>query len=224
MGVWVKKKEEESNKDNPFLKEFSARLRLAMEHAGHPGRGGQTWLGQTMGVTQTSARRWLVGTAFPELEKVPILAGLLGVRLEWLMTGQGKMIKETREPTWIPLIAWGDIPKWLSPSRETVSKIDDYPFPGPVGPDAFVVSMQGSSMEPDIANGDLVVIDPGKPWSDQDLVLASAGPGTETIRKLEMDGGKPVLFLSNPDYPSRSDSERTRILGTVVGKIKLYQG
>ncbi len=219
----MKKKEEESNKDNPFLKEFSARLGLAMDHAGHPGRGGQTWLGQTMGVTQTSARRWLVGTAFPELEKVPILADLLGVRLEWLMTGQGKMIKETREPTWIPLIAWGDIPRWLSPSREAVSKIDDYPFPGPVGQDTFVVSMQGSSMEPDITNGDLVVIDPGKPWSDQDLVLASAGPGTETIRKLEMDGGKPVLFLSNLNYPSRTDSERTRILGTVVGKIKLYR-
>lgn len=175
-----------------------------------------------MGVTQTSARRWLLGKAFPEFEKLQSLADLLDVRLEWLMTGQGNMVKNKRTPSWVPQIAWEDISRWLSGDRATIPKLDEFPFPGPLGSDAFVLAMRGSSMEPDIENGDLVVIDPLKPWSDQDFVLVGSDQGTETIRKVEMDGGRPVLFLSNLKYPSQVDVERTRILGTVVGKITLY--
>ena len=175
-----------------------------------------------MCVTQTSARRWLLGKAFPEFEKLHILSDLLDVRLEWLITGQGTMLKNKRAPSWVPQIAWEDISRWLSRDRDAVPKLDDFPFPGPLGSDAFVLAMRGSSMEPDIENGDLVVIDPLKPWSDQDFVLAGSDPGTETIRKVEMDGGRPVLFLSNLKYPSQVDVERTRILGTVVGRITLY--
>ena len=207
---------------SPLLQEFSDRLTRALEHAGHPGHGGQTWLGKKMGVTQTSARRWLLGKAFPEFEKLQSLADLLDVRLEWLMTGQGYMVKNKRTPSWVPQIAWEDISRWLSGDRATIPKLDEFPFPGPLGSDAFVLAMRGSSMEPDIENGDLVVIDPLKPWSDQDFVLVGSDQGTETIRKVEMDGGRPVLFLSNLKYPSQVDVERTRILGTVVGKITLY--
>ena len=207
---------------SPLLREFSNRLTQALEHAGHPGHGGQTWLGKKMSVTQTSARRWLLGKAFPEFEKLHILSDLLDVRLEWLITGQGTMLKNKRAPSWVPQIAWEDISRWLSRDRDAVPKIDDFPFPGPLGSDAFVLAMRGSSMDPDIKNGDFIVIDPLKPWSDQDFVLAGSDPGKETIRKVEMDGGRPVLFLSNLKYPSQVDVERTRILGTVVGKITLY--
>jgi len=207
---------------SPLLREFSDRLTQALEHAGHPGHGGQTWLGKKMCVTQTSARRWLLGKAFPEFEKLHILSDLLDVRLEWLITGQGTMLKNKRAPSWVPQIAWEDISRWLSRDRNAVPKIDDFPFPGPLGSDAFVLAMRGSSMDPDIKNGDFIVIDPLKPWSDQDFVLAGSDPGTETIRKVEMDGGRPVLFLSNLKYPSQVDVERTRILGTVVGRITLY--
>ena len=70
-------------------------------------------------------------------------------------------------------------------------------------------------------DGDFVFVDPGQPYRHQGYVLASGGDGTETLRKVILDGGKPVLMLSNPNYPSRVDSERTRILGSIIGKVRI---
>ena len=72
-----------------------------------------------------------------------------------------------------------------------------------------------------VMDGDFVFVDPGQPYRHQGYVLASGGDGTETVRKVILDGGKPVLMLSNPNYPSRVDSERTRILGSIIGKVRI---
>ncbi|MHB8544077.1 MAG: LexA family protein [Leptospirales bacterium] len=217
---------ERFTRNENFKESFSFRLRKALAQTGISGHGSQTWLADIMGVSQSSARKWVMGQTLPEIEKVVLLADKLQVRLEWLISGRGCMTKDEMKEeqiVWVPVISWEDIPEWLNSSmRKDVVKTDEVPFSEKVGSDTFAVVMQGTSMEPDIMDGDVVVVDPGHPWHHQDYVLASAGDHTETIRKVILEGGKPVLTLSNPKYPSQVDSERNQILGTVAGKIRLY--
>lgn len=220
-----KKKEPPGNelqKTDEFRSEFSVRLNLALEHAGlKEKRGRQTWLAGLMGVSQTNARKWLTGVALPELNKIVVLAKMLGIRLEWLISGMGDMVRDEKA-TWIPVISLASIPSWLEhSSRPLVGILTTVPFPGSVGPGSFAFSMQGSSMEPDFPDGEIVVVDPDAKWTHRSFVLASGEPGTETVRRVVVDGGRPVLMVSNPSYP-RIDTERNRILGTVLGTIRTF--
>ena len=204
-----------------YRQKFSERLQKALDLAGIGGRGKFKWLSDATGVSQQNVRKWLSGEALPEMRKIPELARRLGVRLEWLIGGVGDMVRDDKT-MWIPVISWSDIPRWLDQeTRNDVARIDTLPFSGKAGPDTFAVAMQGASMEPDFMDEDFVVVDPGLSWKHQSFVLASAGDGTETIRKVLMDGGRPVLMLSNLKYPSQVDSERNRILGTVIGKVRI---
>ncbi len=214
--------EEKTEMTEIFRQEFSVRLNRALEHAGHPGRGGQTWLAQAMGVSQTNSRKWLKGVALPEIQKIVALAKLLGVRLEWLISGSGDMVRE-EIAHWVPVIALGSIPAWLDQAlRQNVRILTTIPFPESLGPGSFAFPMQGSSMEPDFMDGEFVVVDPGAKWEHRSFVLSSGEPGTETVRRVVMDGGRPVLMVSNMSYP-RIDTERSRILGTVSGKIRTFE-
>ena len=204
-----------------YRRKFSERLQKSLDLLGIGGRGKFKWLSDATGVSQQNVRKWLSGEALPEMRKIPELAKRLGVRLEWLIGDSGDMVRDDKT-IWIPVISWRDVPRWLDPgSRNDVEKLDTLPFSGNAGPDTFAVAMQGASMEPDFMDEDFVVVDPGLSWKHQSFVLASAGDGTETIRKVLMDGGRPVLMLSNLKYPSQVDSERNRILGTVIGKVRI---
>ena len=204
-----------------YRRKFSERLQKSLDLLGIGGRGKFKWLSDATGVSQQNVRKWLSGEALPEMRKIPELAKRLGVRLEWLIGGSGDMQRDDKT-LWIPVISWTDISRWLDPAvRNNVKRLNELPFLVKAGPDTFAVAMQGASMEPDFMDGDFVVIDPGQPWKHHSFVLASAGSGTETIRKALMDGGRPVLILSNLKYPSQVDSERNLILGTVIGKIRI---
>ena len=204
-----------------YRRKFSERLQKSLDLLGIGGRGKFKWLSDATGVSQQNVRKWLSGEALPEMRKIPELAKRLGVRLEWLIGGFGDMQRDDKT-MWIPIISWSDISRWLDPAvRNNVKRLNELPFLVKAGTDTFAVAMQGASMEPDFMDGDFVVVDPGQPWKHQSFVLASAGSGTETIRKALMDGGRPVLLLSNLKYPSQVDSERNLILGTVIGKIRI---
>lgn len=212
----------DSNDTVLFRQQFAERLGLALDKAGIPRHGRQTWLAEILDVAQPSARRWTTGRNFPELNKIVVLADKLGIRLEWLVSGRGPMTV-THTGTLVPVIPWQDLSLWLDPeTRETIVPSDRILFPAYGGPDTFATTMQGTSMEPDIMDEDTVVVDPGHPCRHQDYVLVSGQAGTETIRKVLMEGGQNVLVLTNSRYPWQVDTERTRIIGKVIGKLRLY--
>ncbi len=73
--------------------EFARRLNAALDAAGVPpkGRGRQVTVAKMFGVSQKGARKWLVGEALPTTKRIALIAKRLGVRGEWLLTGQGPM-------------------------------------------------------------------------------------------------------------------------------------
>lgn len=91
-----------------------------------------------------------------------------------------------------------------------------------LGPHAFAVEVQGSSMEPDYRAGDRVVIDPAVCPSPGDSVLASINGDAVLRRYLDRSSGPRRAFElapANPSWPttaSDSPGSEVRIIGTVM--------
>lgn len=87
--------------------------------------------------------------------------------------------------------------------------------------DGFALRVQGDSMQPEFADGDIIVIDPHAPQDNNSYVVA-IHDDKATFKKLVFDGETPYLKPLNPQYPLLSWDEDTRIVGVVKQKIKIY--
>lgn len=75
---------------------------------------------------------------------------------------------------------------------------------GPAGPRAFILRVEGKSMEPDFMPGDKVVIDPDMPWNSGDFVVARRpNEKAATLRQISEEGGEQYLYATNPNWPER---------------------
>lgn len=80
--------------------DFAQRLNQAMDEKGYPVRGRANVLSQIFDISNKGAGKWLKGEALPETSKFPVLADLLGVKTEWLLSGgSGKDTKGQDEAT-----------------------------------------------------------------------------------------------------------------------------
>ena len=73
---------------------FTERLHIALKSWDCPKpnfTGRKECLEDIFGMNYQTVRKWLNGTHMPESRSLAYVANRLGVRLEWLMTGKGKM-------------------------------------------------------------------------------------------------------------------------------------
>jgi len=76
--------------------------------------------------------------------------------------------------------------------------------PGPVGPRAFILRVEGMSMEPKFVEGDKIVIDPALEALPGHFVAAKrSSDQAATLKQLKQEGSERYLFAINPDWPER---------------------
>lgn len=76
--------------------------------------------------------------------------------------------------------------------------------PGPVGPRAFILRVEGISMEPKFVNGDKIVIDPSLEALPGHFVAAKrTRDQAATLKQLKQEGSEQYLYALNPDWPER---------------------
>lgn len=76
--------------------------------------------------------------------------------------------------------------------------------PGPVGPRAFILRVEGISMEPKFLEGDKIVIDPSLEALPGHYVAAKrTSDQAATLKQLKQEGSEQYLFAVNPDWPER---------------------
>lgn len=76
--------------------------------------------------------------------------------------------------------------------------------PGPVGPQAFVLRVEGVSMEPRFQEGEKIVIDPSLEATPGNYVVAKrTRDEAVTLRQLRQEGSEQYLYALNPDWPER---------------------
>lgn len=94
--------------------------------------------------------------------------------------------------------------------------------PGPVGPRAFILRVEGISMEPKFVEGDKIVVDPSLEALPGHFVAAKrTSDQSATLKQLKQEGGEQFLFAVNPDWPERIIrlSEEWSICGRARWKI-----
>ena len=104
----------------------------------------------------------------------------------------------------------GDGAKWLPVQRK-------------YGPRAFALQVQGPSMRPDYAEGDIIVVDPDIEARPGDDVVARLDESNEaTFKRLRIKAydakGRPLVELVplNPDWPVLTLKKSGRIVGPAI--------
>nr|DAE23276.1 MAG TPA: Repressor protein CI [Myoviridae sp. ctTK08] len=157
----------------------------------------------------------------------------LGVSAIWLETGQGEMYSNTPIPfdnnvnlslkhilhripviSWVQAGCWRGIEYYRDDDLEYIEITTDIK-------DGFGLRVQGDSMMPEFAQGDIIVVAPhAQPENGSYVVVVQDDKAT--FKKLVYDGAKPYFKPLNPQYPMLESNENTRIAGVVKQKIKLY--
>ncbi|WP_110641050.1 XRE family transcriptional regulator [Salinicola sp. CPA57] len=75
--------------------------------------------------------------------------------------------------------------------------------PGPTGPRAFALRIEGISMEPKFVDSDKVIIDPDLEWKVGDYVFARKDDNTGTFKQLRKEGEDYYLCALNENFSPR---------------------
>ncbi len=73
-----------------------------------------------------------------------------------------------------------------------------------------------------IHEGDMVVVEKGKPARNGDIVIAEID-GSWTMKYYEKQGSTVILHPANKNYPDLHPSEELSIGGVVVGVVRKYR-
>lgn len=85
------------------------------------------------------------------------------------------------------------------------------------GAESFALMVLGDSMEPEFADGDVIVIEPEGLATDGAFVLARPG-GEWTFRQLVASGGRWQLRPLNSRYPSIEMDDLSAVRGVIIQK------
>ncbi len=207
------------------------RIREALTHAGMT----QSRLAEIAGVTVQAVGQWLK-TSRVDKRHFPTIAKATGVRMEWLLAGDGPMLSsEVREHTppyestpeygserSVPLIAWDMAKEWSVAIKQAGSaRPRMIPCIKPISHHAFALQVPSRSMNSasglSVPEGYIIVVDPerGRKASPGDLVVAQIeGQQGVTFKQLAQEDGRTYLRPLNPQHPSVF--EPFQIIGKVV--------
>ena len=214
--------------------EFNERMREQIKKSGIT----QADLARALGVSVQTVNYWLIGRNKPKRDKILRIAHLLQCSPQSLEFGDdieeipGKIgeIEETAS-TWkeFPLISWVQAGSW--------SEMVDNFQPGdaerwiPFGitrkdiPNGYCLRVRGDSMEPEFADGDIILVDPHRqPENGQYVIVKLLDSNEATFKKYVIDAGEVSLHpLNYPKYqPIHLNGRKAMIVGVVIAKQKMY--
>ncbi len=122
-----------------------------------------------------------------------------------------------------PIISWVQAGEWneLADGYEPPYGEELLPCPVKCSPDAYVLHVQGISMEPKFHDGDLIFVDPHvEPINGKYVVVMIEDTAEATFKQLIVEGGRQYLKALNPEWPNRiiEVNENARFCGVVVFK------
>ncbi|WP_154023066.1 XRE family transcriptional regulator [Klebsiella oxytoca] len=220
---------------------FSERLAQAMKRAGYT----QGRLAKDVGMAQSSVNK-LLKEANGSRKTVEI-ASVLGVRPEWLSTGEGEMASSgAREPTALYQV---------KPALNGIYRVDVLDVKASAGPGAIVTSdfietiraieytteqaralfgnrpathvkvitVNGDSMDGTISPGDQIFVDTGVTHFDGDGVYVFVFGKTLHVKRLQMQRDRLAVISDNPIYEKWYVEPEDEDAFYVMAKVLLRQ-
>lgn len=217
---------------------FSERLSLAMSEAGYT----QGALAEAVGMAQPSVWKLVSGGAKGSRKSVEI-SKVLGVRPEWLSTGEGAMREDGQQPVKPQTtddgvfridvldltVSAGPGSYMLSEFVEVLTAIEFTTeharalFGSRSAHDVKVMTVDGDSMHPTIKSGDRLFFDVSVREFKTDGVYAFVYGKTFHVKRLQMQGLRLAVLSDNPNLEKWYVEENTADQFYVMGKALLQE-
>ena len=157
------------------------------------------------------------GERVPKIETLMRLSEALTIPFHELLSALGVPVIGTLNLA--PVISWVNAGNWIESYQSP--EVSDWVVIDVAKKEVFALRVEGDSMTPEFAHGDLVVVDPHAGWENGNYVIALKD--NETIfKQYKIYGKTAVLKPLNPNYDDIVVTEEIQIIGRVVRKIKRY--
>lgn len=206
----------------------------------------QTSLATEMGITPQAVQQWIAGQTAPRGKRLEKLANVLGVSLNWLITGKQdadddeilikgiscahpdyNVIESNKTKGKVPLISFVKAGDWCE-------AIDNYTpgdaeqwldCPSTHGPHTYALRVVGDSMTSpypgkiSYPEGVIIYVDPDHVVISGCRVIAKLPNSNDvTFKEYREENGKRYLKPLNPQYPLMEISDDTRFCGVIIGQ------
>jgi SOS-response transcriptional repressor LexA len=149
------------------------------------------------------------------------IADALGINVDWLLAGQGKMLEGTIPTeditTKAPLIEWSQITDWLEGGDQTIKPISYINTQLDFNKKCYALKIMDCSMAPRFEIGTLLIIDPESTPRENDFVIvATKFSENPIIRQLIKKNESLTLMPSNTTlYKEIPLNQDDKILGVL---------
>lgn len=217
---------------------FAERFKQAVKSSGVDDT--QEALGRLLGVSPVMIWSYRSGEKMPRMSTAIRMADALGVNVNWLLTGQGRMKTEAiAQVNWpggiefdhtvssgqpmrrkVPVISWVAAGAWCDAEDPYPAGMaeswEDCPYDH--SERSVCLRVVGDSMSPEYREGELILVDPAIEAGHGDDVIARTPDGKATFKRLQITPDGKFLIALNPAYPERviKAPEDTQICGVVT--------
>ena len=176
---------------------------------------------EALGVKYTTFTDWVKGNSYPRIDRIELMANYFGISKADLVEKRDSSPRENKKgltvnvlgrvAAGIPIEAITDIVDQEEIS-EDLAKTGEF----------FGLRIQGNSMEPDIHNGDTVIVKKQDDAESNEIVIALINGNDGVCKRLKKYAESIALVSINPDYEpmyfnqDEIDNTPVRIIGKVV--------
>lgn len=176
---------------------------------------------EALGVKYTTFTDWVKGNSYPRIDKIELMANYFGISKADLVEKRDSSPRENKKgltvnvlgrvAAGIPIEAITDIVDQEEIS-EDLAKTGEF----------FGLRIQGNSMEPDIHDGDTVIVKKQDDAESNEIVIALINGNDGVCKRLKKYAESIALVSINPDYEpmyfnqEEIDNTPVRIIGKVV--------
>jgi SOS-response transcriptional repressor LexA len=169
------------------------------------------------GLTYAYLKSLEEGQRVPKIETLMRLSEALKVPFHELLSALGVPIIGALNL--VPVISWVNSGNWVESYQS--SEVSEWVVTDVANQEVFALRVEGDSMTPEFAPGDLVVVDPNAVWENGNYVIALKEDET-IFKQYKVYGKTAVLKPLNPKYDDILLTEEIQIIGRVIRKIKRY--
>ncbi len=202
---------------------LASRVKINRKHKGFS----QEKLGELSGLSQQSINKIERGRSLNP-RTLPKIAEALDCTPEYLQFGivPEKESNVSFAPVfqnYLPLIDWVQAGAWTEIFDLEELKMELYQCPIDCSKRAFVLEVQGVSMEPEFLENEHIFVDPDESCSNGSyVVVLLKGNEKVTFKQLIIEDNKKYLKAINPDWPEQfiEINDCDKIIGKVIYKGK----
>ena len=195
---------------------FSENLRIRMERIGMT----QADLAQKLGLGQSTVAEWYHGRKYPRPKSLQMIADALGVYMSDLREPQNAA-GQTKKAVAIPVL--GSVPAGI-PIAEIEDIIDWEEIPEHMARTGafFGLRVKGSSMEPKISDGDVVIVRQQETVENGEIAIVRINGDEATMKRFYKSPAGVQLVGTNPTFtpliytPEQVETLPVRVIGKVV--------